>query len=56
MAGRLEAPHGASALAHRLVGIFGAVIEVAMLPMFHSREDFPLCRPISLEFIRNDHA
>jgi hypothetical protein len=33
---RLEAPHDPLALARRLVGILRPVIEVPVLPMFHT--------------------
>jgi hypothetical protein len=32
----LESPHAPLALARRLVGILGAIIQIAMLSMFHT--------------------
>jgi hypothetical protein len=34
---RLEAPHGPLALAGWLGRIFGAVVQIPVLPMFHTR-------------------
>jgi hypothetical protein len=47
----LHPPH---ALTGRLVGILGAVVEIAVLAMLHTREHFPLGRTIAFELIRDD--
>jgi hypothetical protein len=36
-------------------GVFGAVVEIAMLAMLHARQHLPLGCTIVFEFIRNDH-
>jgi hypothetical protein len=41
--------------ARRLVGVFGAVVEIAILARLHARQHLPLGRPIAFELIRNDH-
>ncbi len=38
IAGRLEAAHGAVALARRLVGVFGLVVETFMFAMLDTRQ------------------
>jgi hypothetical protein len=49
----LQAP---LALAGRLVGVLRAVIEVAVLAMFHPRENLPLRRPVAFELVGDEHA
>ena len=51
----LEALHVPLPLAGRLVRVLRAVVEVAMLAMFHSGEHFSLRRAIAFELVRNDH-
>jgi hypothetical protein len=36
-------------------GVFGAVVEIAILARLHARQHLPLGRPIAFEFIRDDH-
>ena len=52
--GRLEPLHAPLALAGGLVRLLGAMVQRAMLPMFHSRQEFPLGRPIAFEVLRDD--
>jgi hypothetical protein len=52
----LEPPHPSLSLAGRLVGVLGAVIEIAMLAMFHPRQECPRGRTIAYELIRDDHT
>jgi hypothetical protein len=51
---RLEPLHAPLPLACRLMRILRAMIERAMLPMFHPRENLPLRRAVALQCIRND--
>jgi hypothetical protein len=39
-----------------LVGVLGALIEHAMLTMFHSRQEFPLGGAVTVQFVGDDHA
>jgi hypothetical protein len=50
-----EPLHPPLPLAGGLVRVLGTVVEVPMLAVLHSRQDLPLCSPIALQFIRNDH-
>jgi hypothetical protein len=52
---RLEALHASFPLARGLVRVFGAIIEIAMLPMLHARQELSLCRPITGQFVGNNH-
>jgi hypothetical protein len=52
---RLEALHAPLALPRRLVGVFGAVVQIAVLPMLHAGQELPLCRPIAPQLIGDDH-
>ena len=52
----LEPLHAPLALAGRLVGVLCSIIQIPMLPMFHSWKDLALGSPIALEFIGDDHA
>ena len=45
----LESLHAPLPLAGRLVGALGAVIQIAMLAMFHPWEDLPLGRAVALQ-------
>lgn len=51
MPGRREPLHTLLPLARRLVGIFGAVIEVTVLAVFHSRQDFLLGCAIAFQLV-----
>ena len=55
MAGRLEPPHRPFPLTGGLMGVFGTIIEGAMLPMLHAGEDLPFDCAVARQFIRNDH-
>jgi hypothetical protein len=37
------------------MGVFGAIIEVSMLPMFHAGEELPFGRAVARQSIRDDH-
>jgi len=50
----LEPLHPSLPLAGGLVGVFGTIIEVAVLAVFHPGQDLPLRRAVALQFIRND--
>ena len=52
---RLEPLHAAFALAHRLVGVSGAIVPRAVLPMFHTGPHLALSRAVALELIRAEH-
>jgi hypothetical protein len=52
---RLEPLHPPFALARRLVGVFGAIVQIAMLPMFHTGQHLALGGAVDLELIRDDH-
>src|SRR5919202_780845 len=56
MAGRFDPLHPPLPLAGGLMRVLGTVVEVPMLAVLHSRQDLPLCSPITLQFIRNDHS
>jgi hypothetical protein len=56
MACRLEPAHCPFPLAARLVGILRAIIERAMLPMFESRQELPLRRPIARQLSGGDDS
>jgi hypothetical protein len=53
---RLELLHTPLALAGGLMGAFGPIVQIAVLPMFHTRQHFPLRRTIDAELIGDDHA
>jgi hypothetical protein len=42
------------ALAGRLVGILRPVVQIPVLPMFHTGQHLPLRRPIALQCIGDD--
>jgi hypothetical protein len=52
----LEALHPPFPLARRLVGVFGTVIQIAVLPVFYPRQHLPLRGSLALQLIGNDHA
>ncbi len=52
----LEPLHAPLPLTSELMGIFCAVIEIAMLAMFHTWEDLSLSSAIALQFVGDDHA
>jgi hypothetical protein len=51
----LKPLHASLPLACRLVGIFRAVVQIAVLAMFHPRQDLALRGGIALQRIRDDH-
>ena len=53
---RLEPLHAPLALTSRLMRVLRAVIEIAMLAMFHPWQDLALGGSVALEFIGDDHA
>ena len=53
---RLEALHDPLAFARGLVRVFGAVIEIPALTMFHARQAVALGRSVAREFVRDQHA
>jgi hypothetical protein len=52
--GGFEPLHAPFALARRLMGVLGAIIEIAVLPMFHARQELSLGGSITLQLIRDD--
>ena len=48
--------HAPFPLPCRLMRVLGAIIEIPVLAMLHSRQDFALSRSIALQFIGDDHA
>ncbi len=50
-----EPAHASFPLPSRLMGILGAVVEVAVLPMFDAGEDLTLGRTVAPQLIGNDH-
>src|SRR5262245_10316631 len=55
MARRFEPLHTIFALTRRPMRVLTAVIEIPTLPMFHSGQDLPFGRAITLELVRDDH-
>jgi hypothetical protein len=55
MAWGLESSHTPFSLAGRLMGILGAVMQIPMLPMFHTGQELAQCRPVAFEFVHDDH-
>ena len=51
--GGFESLHASFALTHRPMRVLTPVIEVAMLAMFHTRQDLALRRAVARQFIRN---
>ena len=51
----LEPLHPPFALAGGLVGVFGAIVQIAVLPMFHSGQHLALRRAVAPELVRNEH-
>jgi hypothetical protein len=56
MTRRFESLHAPLALAGRLMRVLRTVIEVAVLAMFHTREDVLLGRAVTFQLIRDEHA
>jgi hypothetical protein len=55
IAGGFKPLHPALSLAGGLVRILDAVVEIAMLPMFHTRQHLTLGGAVALKLIRDDH-
>ncbi len=55
LARRLEALHGVLTFARRLVRVFGAVVEIAALPMLHARHDLALGGTIAGKLVGDQH-
>ncbi len=55
MPGGFEALHDSFALTRRLMGVFRAIIQVAALAMFDTREQLALRRSVAGEFVGDDH-
>jgi hypothetical protein len=51
----LESLHPSLPLTGRLVGILCTVVEVAVLAMLHTGQDFPLRGPVAGQFVGDDH-
>src|SRR5215471_15633675 len=56
VAGGLKPLHMPLPLTCGLVRVLRAIIQIPMLPVFHTREEISLGGAIALEFIGNDHA
>jgi hypothetical protein len=54
VSGGFKPLHPAFPLAGRLVRIFRPIIEVAVLPMFHTGQDLAFGRPVAPQLIGND--
>jgi hypothetical protein len=52
----LEARNPALLLAGGLVGVFRAVVQIAMLAVLHARQELALGRSIALQLIRDQYA
>jgi hypothetical protein len=55
MTRRFEPLYAPLPLARRLMRVLGAVVEIAVLPMLDTGQDFPLRRAIALELVRDGH-
>src|SRR5512135_1664546 len=51
-----EAPHFLLSQSRRLVGVLSTIVETFVLTMLHSWQDLAFRRPITLQFVSNDHA
>ena len=52
--GRLEPLHASLPLARRLMRVLRAVIEVPVLSMLDTREEFPLRRALARQLVRDE--
>ena len=52
---RLEALHPALPLTRRLVGVLGAIVHIAVLPMFHPRQEFSLGGAVAFQLVGDKH-
>jgi hypothetical protein len=55
VSGRLEPRHPSLVLTCGVVGAFGAIVEIAELPMLHARQELPLGGSIAGQFGGNNH-
>lgn len=55
MTGGLESHHAPLSLAGRLVRILGTVVEIPVLAVFHTGQDFAQRRPRAFQLIRDNH-
>jgi hypothetical protein len=53
---RLESSHTPLSLAHRLVGVFGAIVQVSVPAVFHTGQHLPFRRLIAPQFVGHDHT
>jgi hypothetical protein len=51
----LESSHAPFPLTRRLVGILGAGVEIAVLPMLNTRQDLTQGRPVAFQLIPDNH-
>src|SRR5215210_4981134 len=56
MAGGLEMAHGPLALARRLVGVFGTIVQPFMPAVLNARHDLLVGRFVTTKLVRNEHA
>ncbi len=56
LASGLKALHRPLAFAGGLMGVFGAIVEVTALPMFHTRQQLTLGRTITGQIVGDDHS
>jgi hypothetical protein len=54
MARRLEPLQAPLPLAGGLMGVLRSIVQIAVLPMFDTRQDLSLCRAIAFELVRDD--
>lgn len=52
----LEPLHAPFPLPGGLMGVFGPIVQIAVLAVFHARQYFPLGRTIAFELVRDEHA
>ena len=52
----LKPLHASLPLAGGLVRVLRAIIQIAMLPMFHTREELSLSGSIALQLVGDDHT
>jgi hypothetical protein len=55
MTRRFEPLHPPFSLARRLVGVFSTIVQIAMVPMYHTRQYLTLRGAVAFELIGHDH-
>jgi hypothetical protein len=55
MAGGLEPPHGPFPLTRRLMGVLHPIVQIAVLPVFHTGHDLARGGTVALGLVRDDH-